>query len=90
MPRPTVSISGAREIEWKQMKVMKTLGKKVAPFAIGLALAASATGCVADKAQADRRNPAKAETTYYHAQVGSSDSDIQWAPVGKPPNWTEP
>jgi hypothetical protein len=56
---------------------MRTLGKKVALFAIGLALAASATGCVADKAEADRRNPAKADTTYYHAQVGSSDSDIQ-------------
>jgi hypothetical protein len=69
---------------------MRTLGKKAALFAIGLALAASATGCVADQAQADRRNPANAETTYYHAQVGSSDSDIQWAPVGRPPNWTEP
>jgi hypothetical protein len=55
-----------------------------------LVLAASATGCVADQAQADRRNPANAEATYYHAQVGSSDSDIQRAPVGKPPNWTEP
>ena len=71
------------------MKVLRTLGKKALPV-IASALAASATGCVADKAQADRRNPAKAEMTYYHDQVGNSDSDIQWAPVGKPPNWTEP
>jgi hypothetical protein len=69
---------------------MRKLGKKAVLPVIALALAASATGCVADKAQADRRNPAKAETTYYDDQVGSSDSDIQWAPVGKPPNWTEP
>jgi hypothetical protein len=42
----------------KQTKVMRTLGKKAALRAIELALAASA----ADKAQANRRNPAKAET----------------------------
>jgi hypothetical protein len=71
------------------MKVLRTLGKKALPV-IASALAASATGCVADKAQADRRNPAKAEASYYHDQAGSSNSDIQWAPVGKPPDWTEP
>jgi hypothetical protein len=69
---------------------MRTLGKRAALPVIALGLAASATGCVADKAQADRRNPAKAETTYYHDQLGNSDNDIQWVPVGKPPDWFEP
>jgi hypothetical protein len=38
---------------------MRILGKKAALPVIALALAASATGCVADKARLDRRNPAK-------------------------------
>jgi hypothetical protein len=73
------------------MKVMKTLVKKAALLVIALALAVSAPGCVADpEAQADRRKPAKADTAYYQHKAGDSYSQIQWAPVGKPPNWEEP
>ena len=50
--------------------------KKAALSVIALALAASATGCMADtKTQADRRKPAKAETAYYHDQLGNSHND---------------
>jgi hypothetical protein len=60
------------------MKVIRTLVKKAALSVIALALAASATGCMADtKTQADRRKPAKAETAYYHDQVGNSANDIE-------------
>jgi outer membrane PBP1 activator LpoA protein len=61
-----------------KIKVMKTLVKKAALPAIALALAASATGCVADsKVKAARREPAKAKTVYYHDQLGNSHNDIQ-------------
>jgi len=60
----------------KEMRVMRALLKKAAFPAIALALAASATGCVADtKAEADRREPAKAKTVYYHDQVENLDND---------------
>ncbi len=73
------------------MKIMKTLVKRAALPVIASALAASATGCVADtKAQADHRKPAKADTAYYQHKAGNSYSQIQWAPVGKPSNWEEP
>jgi outer membrane PBP1 activator LpoA protein len=59
-----------------EMRVIRALVKKAALPAIVLALAASATGCVADtKAEADRREPANAKTVYYHDQVGNSDND---------------
>jgi outer membrane PBP1 activator LpoA protein len=74
-----------------KMKVMKTLVKKAALPVIAAALAASATGCAADtKAQANLRKPAKTDTAYYQHKAGNSYSQIQWAPVGKPPNWEEP
>jgi hypothetical protein len=73
------------------MTVMKTLVKKAALLIIALALTVSAPGCVADReAQADRRKPAKADTAYYQHEAGNSYSQIEWAPVGKPPNWKEP
>jgi hypothetical protein len=54
------------------------ISEKAALAVIALASTASATGCVADtKAQADRRKPAKAETAYYHDQVGNSDNRIE-------------
>ena len=61
---------------------MRALVKKAALPAIALALAASATGCVADtKAEADRREPAKSKTVYYHDRVenlhNDSDDDIE-------------
>jgi outer membrane PBP1 activator LpoA protein len=60
------------------MKVMRTLVKKAALPVIALALAVSATGCVADtKAQADRRKPAKAGAAYYHDQVENSANDVE-------------
>jgi outer membrane PBP1 activator LpoA protein len=60
------------------MKVIMTLVKKAALPVIGLALTASAAGCVThSEAQADHREPAKAETAYYHNQVGNSDNDIE-------------
>jgi hypothetical protein len=64
------------------MRVIRALVKKAALPAIVLALAGSASGCVADtKAEADRREPAKAKTVYYHDQIenlhNDSDNDIE-------------
>ncbi len=61
---------------------MRAIVKKAALPAIALALAASATGSVADtKAEADRREPAKSKTVYYHDRVenlhNDSDDDIE-------------
>ena len=54
------------------------LVKRLALAAIALALAASATGCVADtKPQADRFRPAKTETAYQDDPSGTSDKDIE-------------
>jgi hypothetical protein len=60
------------------MRLIRALLKKAAIPVIALAVVASATGCVADtKAQADRREPAKAKTVYYDNQVGNSANDIE-------------
>jgi CheY-like chemotaxis protein len=77
-----------------KMKVMKTLLKRAALPVIASALAASATGCVADtKAQADLRKPAKADTAYYDHKAGNAYRRIPriaLGPFGRPPNWPEP
>jgi hypothetical protein len=51
--------------------------EKVALPVSALTLAACATGCLADtKAQANRREPAKAETAYYQHKAGNSCSQF--------------
>ena len=58
--------------------------------AITVALASSATVCLAGtQGQTKQRKPASHHTNYYQDKVGNSDSQIQWAPVGKPLGFTE-
>ncbi|MGA8481245.1 MAG: hypothetical protein WB696_25035 [Chthoniobacterales bacterium] len=32
----------------------------------------------------------EAQWNYFHDKVGNTETQIQWAPVGKPPDFTEP
>jgi hypothetical protein len=34
--------------------------------------------------------PVSHQWNYFHDKVGNTDTQIQWAPVGKPPGFTEP
>jgi hypothetical protein len=69
--------------------MLTNLVKKTIPV-VALVLATSATVCLADTKGKTKRQPANAQTNYYHEKVGNSDTQIQWAPVGKPPSWNEP
>jgi hypothetical protein len=69
--------------------MLTNLVKKTIPV-VALVLATSATVCLADTKGKTKRQPANAQTNYYHEKVGNSDIQIQWAPVGKPPSWNEP
>jgi hypothetical protein len=60
--------------------------KRPAGAAITLALASSATVCLAStQGQTKQPKPALHHTNYYHDKLGNSDSQIQWAPVGSRP-----
>jgi hypothetical protein len=67
------------------------LSKLIKGPAIALALTSSATVCLAGtQGQTKHRKPTSHQTNYYQDKVGNSDSQIQWAPVGKPPGFMEP
>jgi len=71
--------------------MLSKLIKRPAVAAIALALASSATVCLArTQGQAKNRKPVSHQWNYFHDKVGNTDTQIQWAPVGKPPGFTEP
>ena len=81
--------------------LLSQLIKMPAVAAITVALASSATVCLAGtQGQTKHRKAASHHTNYYQDKVGNSGSEIhpyqdkvgqiQWAPVGKPPGFTEP
>jgi hypothetical protein len=52
--------------------MLTNLVKKTIPV-VALGLAASATVCLADTKGKTKRQPANAQTNYYHEKVGNSD-----------------
>jgi hypothetical protein len=71
--------------------LLSKLIKGPAVAAIALVLTSSATVCLAGtQEQTKHRKPASHQTNYQQEKVGNSDSQIQWAPVGKPPGFMAP
>ena len=71
--------------------LLSTLVKRPAVAAIALALASSASICLAGtERQPKNPTPVSHQWNYFHDKVGNTDTQIQWAPVGKPPGFTEP
>jgi hypothetical protein len=59
--------------------LLSKLIKRPAIAAITLALASSATVCLAaNQPQKKQPKPASHQTVYYHDTVGNSDKNIQW------------
>jgi hypothetical protein len=71
--------------------LLSKLISRPAIAAIALALVSSATVCLAaNQGQKQQPKPAAHQTVYYHDTVGNTDTQIQWAPVGKPPGFMAP
>jgi hypothetical protein len=71
--------------------LLSILVKRPAVVIIALALVADASVCLADdKRRTKNYKSVSHHTNYYHNNVKSTDTQIQWFPVGKPPAFVEP
>ncbi|MEY2604072.1 MAG: hypothetical protein QOH31_1863 [Verrucomicrobiota bacterium] len=71
--------------------LLSTSIKSPAVAAIALVLVSSASICLAGtERQPKNPTPVSHQWNYFHDKVGNTDTQIQWAPVGKPPGFTEP
>jgi hypothetical protein len=71
--------------------LLSTLVNRPAVAAIVLALLSSASVCLAgNERQTKNHKSVSHQRNHYQDKVGNTDSQIQWFPVGKPPDFVEP
>ena len=52
-------------------------------------VSSASVGLAGNERQTKSRKRVSHQGTYYHNKVATRDTQIQWAPVGKPPGFTE-